>query len=359
MTSNSLSRRQLILERLTRNGILRNFSDPVECTRSLMGIQYQVRVCGEMSIFFRTKGLRKGRLEKLYTSAELVNQWGQRKTLHLYDGSDYGRICDIFHGSNYLNGVLRTNQNALEEIRSRISEIPPGGTVDRETIDALASEYVSTDRMPDMYAPYAIYSWLSNNGLIYQVPGTRRTFVRTDDSWTSDEERSVESMKDMLLRYFTCFGPATRKDFCHMSGLSLSATDSAFRELEDDLDVRYYGGKALYSYGKAEVGQSRPLVLLGKYDPLTVSYEDKTWLASKEDIPRIWQNAGRVEAVIVGRDGAMARWNHSVSGKKVSYAVEPFRGISESDKSRISTRFDRLSAFLGKETKEVTYDSRI
>ncbi len=358
MTSDSLSRRQIIFERFARNGFPRRFSSARECARSLVGIQYQVRSAGEMSLFFRVEGLRKSDLEEGYASGELINQWGQRKTLHLYDRSDYTRVCDVYHRYNYLIQLLKGREDEIEHIGNTISAIAPGTEIDRDVIWNMAAEHFPEGAKGDMYAPYAVYSWCSNNGLLYQAPGKQRTFVRSDIQWEYDSENTHESVKEMMRRYFRYFGPASRKDFCHMSGLTMSATDAAFEEMEEEMDVRYYMGKPMYSIGPAELRERYdPHVLLGKYDPLLLSYADKSWLAAKEDIPRIWKKAGRVDSCIVGPDGAFAVWNYSISGRWVDFTVEPFVKITDSGMRRITKDLKKLAVFMEKDVRNVSFSS--
>ncbi len=349
MTSDSLSRRQIVLERLTRNGILHPFSTAEDCIRSLGGIQYQVRAAGEMSLFLRVRGLRQSTLERGYASRKLINQWGQRKTLHLYCRDDYPLVCDVYSPYNYLYQFLKGREEELVHIAETVGSIAQGEEIDRDIIWKMVSEHFPEDAKSNTYAPYAVYSWCSNNGLLYQVPGRQRSFVRSDIPWEKDGSRVEESIAEMMRRYFTCFGPASRKDFCHMSGLGMSATEGPFRTILEELDVRYWDGVPMFSIGTVRVTHSRPLVLLGKYDPLLLSYEDKTWIAEKEEFPRIWQTAGRVEAVVVGQDGAVANWNYSVSGKRASFTVSPFGSMSDGTKDRLLPRFAKLAGFMGKE----------
>ncbi len=40
-------------------------------------------------------------------------------------------------------------------------------------------------------------------------------------------------------------------------------------------------------------------LLLGKFDPLFVSYAKKNWLASEKETSLIWRTAGQIEAVLI------------------------------------------------------------
>ena len=347
MNSDTLTRKQVILERLTRNGILRNFYSAMECAGSLCGIQFQLRNWGEISFYLRVGGLKRESMEKLYSDRGLINLWGHRKTLHAHCSTDRRMICDIYHSMNYLDKLLRGRENVFDAIRGRIDKIPADSVIGHDVIEELAGLAFPDGLEGDMQPQYAVSCWLTNNGYAFQVPDSK-ILMRTSEPWEPVPENTQESIKEFMRRYFTYFGPASRKDFCQISGLTMSSTEHAFKELEDSLDVRLFEGREVYSIGDIDVGSPRPLAILGKYDPLLLSYADKSWIADDAGIPKIWKNAGRVEAVIVDGSGAVGTWNASFSGKRMDFTVEPFRAFTDTQKDRISKRFTGLSASMGK-----------
>lgn len=89
----------------------------------------------------------------------------------------------------------------------------------------------------------------------------------------------------MIDRYFSAFGPATIQDFKHWSGLRNSDYIETLEKLLENY-ICYIGedGKNYYSKAKTQenVEMGSPL-LLGKFDPLFVSYAKKNWLASEKE----------------------------------------------------------------------------
>ena len=93
----------------------------------------------------------------------------------------------------------------------------------------------------------------------------------------------------------------------------------------------------------------RGITVLGKYDPLMLSYSDKTWICDERRIPIIWTRAARVQAVIVRRNRIIGFWQQRQ--KDSVYEVSLFRDIAEKDEESISKRLERISGFLGKTYK--------
>ena len=355
MTSDTLTRKQVILERLTRNGILRNFQSARGCAASLCGIQFQLRNWGEVSLYLRVRGLKRQTLEMQYSDHELIDLWGHRKTLHVHCSDDRCMICDIYHSRNYLDKILKGREDVFDTIREKMEDFPPDSEIGRDVIDGLAGMVFPDGLEGDMPPSYAMCCWLTNNGYAFQVPDSK-ALVRTSGPWGPVPENTEASIKELMRRYFTYFGPASRKDFCQLSGLPMSSTEHAFRELEDSLDIRVFGGREVYSIGDVVIDSSRPFAILGKYDPLLLSFADKSWIADDDRTSDIWRKAGRVEAVIVDCNGAVGTWNASFGGKKADFDVEPFCTFSDAQKKKVSKRFTGLSAFLGKVPGKIVFN---
>ena len=92
-----INEREIICQRLARNGLSEPFSEPLDCVRSLAGIQSQFQQYAEVSIMNRCKcSLTMNDLAELYKSHEIINLWGQRHTLHMYAKEDWDGISDLY-----------------------------------------------------------------------------------------------------------------------------------------------------------------------------------------------------------------------------------------------------------------------
>ena len=356
MAEDTLSRKDIVLRRLAGNGMAEHFSDPSACAHSLFGIQSQVQSYANISLFNRVNGLTMEKLSAWYSDRAVFSQWGQRRTLHIYGEEDYPVVCDLFNSSNYLDKLMEPEtRDRLKEIFSK--EMQRNGSISRDRIGELVEEHVQEDHLRIPYMEYAIIGWLSNNGVFAGESGnsTIKEFFRPSSSWSKSEDTRERSLEDVLLRYFTSYGPATRQDFCHFSGLTMGETKRAFDSIKDGLNVDIYKGREIYSAGPKKTASVRQLTVLGNYDPLLVAYADKEWLCGPEYKSMIWRSKGIVTGVILNGHDTLGTWKYCTKGNAISVTVEPFSEISKYDCGRIEKRMTQIAEFLGKDLTSVCY----
>ena len=352
----TLSRKDVVLRRLAANGLAERFPDAVSCAGSLFGIQGQVQSYANLSLFSRVERLTMGKLSEAYSKRMLVNQWGQRKTLHIYDPKDSPAVCDLFNSSNYMDKLAKPD--VREAVKVIISEeIQKNGSITRGRVKRLLNDRIPQSALKMDYRDYAVISWLSNNGVLLGEAGgpSVKDLFLPDYQWTKSEEQRERSLEDVLLRYFTCYGPATRQDFCHYSGLTLKETNRAFDSIKDRLNIDTYKGKPIYSAGPQKTAPARMLTVLGHYDPLLVAYADKDWLCGPEYKAKVWQTSGIVAGAILSGHRMLGIWKPQLNPETVSFIIEPFSDISEYEQRRIEKRMSQISKFLKKKMTEITY----
>jgi hypothetical protein len=113
----------------------------------------------------------------------------------------------------------------------------------------------------------------------------------------------------------------------------------------DDLD--------LHSSFSSDYSEDK-MFLLGKFDPLFVSYHHKDWIINDEQRKLIWTSAGHVEAVILNGTEVIGTWRHSLKGRKMTIQLFPLRKISKNELRQIQEKAEELAAFWKKELSAVT-----
>lgn len=77
------------------------------------------------------------------------------------------------------------------------------------------------------------------------------------------------------------------------------------------------------------------MFFLGKFDPLLLAYDDKSWIVDKEKKSYIWRKAGHVSAVVLLDGKAHATWNYKIEKKRLIISICKFIACSiEVDKIR-------------------------
>ena len=297
-----------------------------------------------------------------YRPHNLINLWGQRKTLHMYIAGDWDMICDIYHDRTYIQNQLSLHQEFFEDIAEQVRITATAEKrITRSQIDAFVSACAPASLKENDFLTYMVLSYLSVNGVIFGIPAkpSIQEFACSSTlnkaHWQRDAEKFAASLDEMMRRYFRYYGPATMQDFSHWSGLPILAFREVFGSLEPSLTAATLDKRTYYSFGSIEVKNSQKLSMLGKFDPLFVSYCHKDWVVAPEQQKRIWRSAGHVEAVILDGVRLVGTWRHVRKGGRIIVCVEPLATISEGAKKRIEAKSKKLARFWGKELESVVY----
>jgi len=125
---------------------------------------------------------------------------------------------------------------------------------------------------------------LENIGLLFGIPNKPSIqkfacfcpLYKTKWQWNIGQ--FAVSLEEMISGI--SYGPATIQDLSHWSGLPIFAFSEVFDKIESGLSAVTLDKRTYYSYGSIEVKNTRRLSLLGKFDPLFVSYRHKDWIVN-------------------------------------------------------------------------------
>lgn len=356
---------EIVLQRLARNGLSVPFTSVQECVHALAGIQSQFQQWAEVSIMNRYSGaVSTGELSRLYQDHTLINLWGQRHTLHTYVKEDWDAVCDVFEpalsGKNHANKRLPEDFTRLmERIAGQCSLTHP---LSRTRVVELIEEHRTGLHAEEESLVYMLIILSCARGILFGLPEKPaiKTFIGRgrvfENPWQAVEDRSLASLDNFILRYFRYYGPASLADFSHWSGLAQTTAKKRLALLQDDLTACSHNGREYYTHGEAGTPPSEDgLFLLGKFDPLFVSYRHKDWIIPEKLQKQVWRSAGWVEALVIEGDKAMGTWRHTLKGKKMSLEVSQFSKIKTASRKRLKTRAEKLAHFWEKQLDTVDF----
>ncbi len=156
------------------------------------------------------------------------------------------------------------------------------------------------------------------------------------------------SLDDMMRQYFDVYGPATLQDFKHWLGKSGTQVNEAFVRIRGEYAA--VNGNMLLAHKDLELLEADgkiPLIITGKFDPICLGYQDKSWLIAKEHSSKVWGKAGVVEAVILVDGAIVATWRKDKTGIR----VQPITKLTKDLQRKIAARFRKI---FGSRT-EVTF----
>ncbi|EIS8276823.1 winged helix DNA-binding domain-containing protein [Listeria monocytogenes] len=352
----ALTNSQIAQNRLLNSGLLQSkFPSAEDATRALFGIQSQYQQFGEVSLFNRVNNLTKESLQTTYDDKGLIKIWGQRMTVHMYTPDDWFYVHDVYaNKNNWLRKHADSLGRDLDEILVQMEELLlREEKVSKESFAALLG-----DEAKELMTWGGVFIQGSLDGKLFCVPETPKTRFyshrnqiesEAEEAWITNK-RSKTGLETMIDRYFSAYGPATIQDFKHWSGLRNSDYQETLEKLLENY-ICYIGedGKNYYSKTETqeEVEMDSPL-LLGKFDPLFVSYAKKNWLASEKETSLIWRIAGQIEAVLIINGQFFGTWRYKVSGDKIVFNFYLSKKLTKKSQKLVEVEAIKLAGFLRK-----------
>ncbi len=352
--------KDLAAERLFRNGLPAPFTSPQDCIRNLGGIQSQFQQFAEISIRNRCAPAPSVHdLAELYRNHRILNLWGQRHTLHMYIKEDWDTICHVYHNRFYGKKYRELFPAEFDGIMKQLGrECQERNSISKKDLLEMAIPRVEHLLTENDYFDYALIRHCCVTGLFFGLPEkpSIKTFVShrkiRDRRWEKDENQELPAAEQLMSRYFEFYGPASLEDFRHWAGLPAGLSKKILDRIRNKLEVRTFDNTEYFSLGNIPPsGKARDnkLFLLGKFDPLFVSYRRKDWIVPEEHQKAVWQSSARVEAVVLEGTKALGTWRHIMKGKQMDLQVFPFGIISAASRKRITRKAEELAAFWGKE----------
>ena len=335
--------------RLINNGVLNKFTNVEDCIISLLGIQSQYYNYALISLFNRVEKLDLNYLPK---NENIIKSWGQRTTVHLYHKKDYNMISSLYVDKfNWIKKYAKhLNVNLSEYLELINSYMKENSVATKNELEKILPEEYRKD----------IMQW---SGLLIEATYQKIIYgiVNDKDEKIYKKNDIVENdfnIYDLIERYFKYYGPATIKDFLHWSGLRKQDVDEYLRLF---VSVYYYidlnGEKYYYVDELPDIKKykTNDYIVLGKFDPLLVSYSNKKWILNDYDSKVIWKEAGQIEGVILNNKGIIGIWHYVFKNNKVVFNVKLLKDDNSINKDKIEKRLKRIAKFLKKQELIINY----
>ncbi len=147
-----------------------------------------------------------------------------------------------------------------------------------------------------------VFIELTRLGIVYNK---ENKFVDINKSHRNFDFSIEKLMKD----YFRIYGPATLNDFKHWFGYSSKKINLIFENIKSDF-LMLDDGNLIYKEDLNLLIKQKqiPIIILGKFDNICLSYSDKSWLIDQSKKNEVWGKAGIVEAVVLVNGKIVAVW---------------------------------------------------
>lgn len=354
---NNISYKSLREMRLLNNGVIHKFDNIDICVKSLYGIQCQYQMYGLISFFNRVNNIQ---IYNIVNNENLVKVWGMRTTLHIMHKWDWLA----------LNVVYLDNNTWVDKMCERLSL--DSSLVLDEILNFIKVHKSATKKEIENSLKYEcrkeLMQWggvlilCTLQGFLYGVLSEKdeKRYVYNVQN-NSEIANYSDVISDMLKRYFTFYGPASKMDFSHWAGLPLKAFETEFYRLENSLNNFILDGITYYYTNSAKILKKDQLsnieypIVLGKFDPLLVCYENKRWILDNLDANIVWGTAGQIEGVILGTQGILATWRYKMVRYKIFYYIKQVKDITLSEKKQLNIKFKQLTDFMRHDKYDIKY----
>jgi len=334
----------------------------VEEVVSWMGAMQAQDYAGALwSIALRTPNLTKVDVEQAIVDRKIVRSWPMRGTLHFIAAKDARWMVQLL--APRATAAAASRRRSLEltdtvlEKSKQLLETALAGEValSRQTLcDLLDAHGIATVGQRGIH----ILRYFSEQGLLCFGPheGKQPTFVLMDEWLPPTPEKSrEEALFELTRRYFTSHGPATLKDFAGWANITLGDARLGLALAGDELQQTELSQKTYWHSPNLKVQQQLSLFLLPGFDEYILGYKDRSAVLAPEYANRIIPGGNGVfQATIVSNGQVIGIWKRATKTKSVVVCLEPFKALSETEKTAITQQAKRYEMFL-QSPVEITY----
>lgn len=326
----------LVINRLYNSHVLNRLDTFEGVAKSLFGVQAQIANASAIAYSTRVNNPQYTSYLEAFQNMKLIRLWGIRTTLHSYCFDDWSIVLSqISTTENWFSKKMKKQGINVDNLVEQAINI-------MKDVDCFDRYYLIKGGISEEYlGPWGdLLIELNNRGYICHAinDGSRRkTFINTKDCFDDYKNRVPQindSMKrEIAIRYFSAYGPATIHDFAHWIGCSIGQASYYVNIVKEELcevtcaDQCYYAPKKdfeRYKQAYCKFRRSSQCWLLPKFDPLLLAYNDKNWIAEKKYQKNIWKIGGHVEGVVVQNWKAIATWKYILKGTTIDFNIVLF-----------------------------------
>jgi len=237
---------------------------------------------------------------------DLTKTWLYRGTLHGVVFDDLPLFLAL-HADDSLSWLI-LDEEKQREIAERVVSLLEDGVYSRAEMRRIFAYELDGEIIDRVFSSWGgIFVYLARRGRVAFRDMTSRDFDLIDAMPTQTAE---EVLPELLRRFFSAYGPATLADAAWFFGISkddkkkLSAVDmDEFSRLEHDGNTYYYVGQP------TDMGDIPELTLLSGFDPLIVSYAERSAILPTEYKKAVITKAGICLPTIAVNGKVAGLWN--------------------------------------------------
>jgi hypothetical protein len=337
-----LTRRELNRATLARQLLLqRKRIGTVAAIERLAGMQAQWPPSPYVGLWSRVEGFKRASLERALLKGDVVKATVMRGTLHLVSLRDYPLFWEVLHAKPFWSDEAAVEAGA--RLAASLRELAPltmnealahletaHGIVDA---DARRTWFVARVRAHLLHHPETAL-WASRPQGRYAALAEPERVDR------------LAAITEIVRRYLTAFGPASKADIARWGGLNIGDFQPALDALEPLVRYRDEKGRELLDLPRLPLPAAdtpAPARFLPKWDNVILGFADRERILPKElQATVIAKNGDVVQTFLV--DGLVAgSWSSDRSGK---VTLAPYGPLPRAARREVEEEAARLEAWL-------------
>jgi hypothetical protein len=341
-----LTLKELNRATLARQLLLERKKIPVlAAIERLAGLQAQWPPAPYVGLWSRVAGFKREALEQAVLRGDVVKPTVMRGTLHLVTTRDYPifwwalRDMPTWYDDAHLAHALE----ALEGARTLAEQEP---LTHKEALAYLEREHGHADDLQRR----RIFQALRRHAHLLHTPDSALWSGRPTGvfhPYPEPEPMEVLAARtELVRRYLTAFGPATRADIADWSGLRVADFAAALDALEPLRRVRDERGRELLDLPRAPLPPAdtpAPVRFLPKWDNLLLGHADRTRVLPEELRRTVIAKNGDVTQTFLVDGMVAGSWAADKQGKVV---LTPYAPLPRVARREVDDEAARLEAWL-------------
>lgn len=361
-TARTLSARELTVSYFERQLLDRAEPLPAaEAVRRLAALQAQYSPSPHLALWARLPGFGHPELEAALLDGGVVKSTLMRGTLHLVPGEDYGHFAAAWRRRwlTDLRGRSRDaglDEDGLTASLREFAAVPRSAEELRAHLARASAERIRPDDLLHWARALVPLVHVAPSGH-WRAHGKPRLVL-----WPGELPPEPGATARLVRRYLAGYGPASRADVAHFTGLRLRQVDPALAELGELVRYRDGAGRELLDLPDApppgDPGRELPVRFLPKWDAALLSHADRTRMLPAEIHSQVYRavNGTLLASYLV--DGRVAgTWTHGSSRGTATLTLTPL--LPHGQRAELEQEGERLLAFLEPDsaTRAVRFDS--
>lgn len=254
----------------------RKCEDIIQLSRELLGLHCWFYRNVVFSALIRGAGLMDWK-------NALTKTWLYRGTLHGVAYDELPRLLALHSGEFSFEWLLGERQ--MRDIIDKIISLMEDGVYSRAEMRRIFAYDYDEGTIRKIFSPWGgIFVYLARLGKVAFRDMTSRDFDLIDAEPT---QTSDEVLPELLRRFFAAYGPATLADAAWFLGLWKEDKKKLFTlNLDEFSRLEHNGSIYYYINDNINMGDIPELTLLSGFDPLIVSYTERSVV-----LPPVYKNA--------------------------------------------------------------------